>query len=161
MKGQQWKKHSIEFRQKIGLAPHAKPWTSRALLRGVRQTERTLDLLDVCWHCTTRGKSEAEIAVTRQHLMCDISQNIARRPWACEGFKTFTTVSDVYSFRLDRLVSEREKFALLGFPPNLRLEGLSEVALKDLVGDAMAVPSVSVFTWALLLKMNYPGLWSN
>jgi hypothetical protein len=62
-------------------------------------------------------------------------------------------------FKQDRVLSEEEKFHMLGFGARLRLGDLTASMLRDLTGEAMAVPSVTTVLYSMLLTLPFPGLW--
>lgn len=62
-------------------------------------------------------------------------------------------------FKQDRVLSEVEKFHMLGFGARLRLGDLTASMLRDLTGEAMAVPSVTTVLYSMLLTLPFPGLW--
>lgn len=157
----EWVGHSAAMRAKLNMPPGARPWTaSGASLRGISQTARILDLLDVAWFASTRGLSKGEVDEVRGSLMVDISQGVERTPWKLQ-FGTITTTSEFYSYGLDRNITDFEKFQGLGFNLDTDFRGLSVVALRDLVGEAMALPSVGTMLQAMVLGIRYPGLWEN
>lgn len=118
-------------------------------------------MLDMAWFAATSGVDDAaEIDRIKQRLTCDISQSLHRRKWSL-GLSTFTTTSEVYSFAHDRLITDQEKFFLLGFPRSTRFDGLPSNCLKDLVGSAMALPALTVVMYSAALVLKLPGLWNN
>lgn len=116
-----------------------------------------MDLLDVAWHSSTRGKSEKEVQEVQQILVCDISQGVERSPWHTM-VPTFTTSGEYYMFGPDRLIEEPEKLSALGFD-KVNLEGLSTSEVKDLAGEAMALPSIGSILIAVIMAADFPDLF--
>ena len=126
-----------------------------------RLSARCKDLINIAWFRSTKDLTNpVHITAVRDCLLVDISQDISRRPWS-NRLGTFTTSAQIYSFRLGRVLLEEEKFYFLGFPRNTKFSSLSMHALRDLSGDAMALPSVTMVIYSLLLVGRFPGLWSN
>ena len=84
-----------------------------------------------------------------------------RKPWG--HMRCYTTSSLIYSFEADRVLLPEEGFRLLGFPYiDFSLSGLTGQEIAGLVGQAMAVPSVTLACMALLAaaaQANHPGLF--
>ena len=122
---------------------------------------RALDCINVGYaYSTRRAANKQEAEAMASHLLCDCSQNFDRKPWAFK-FGTFTTSCEYYSYGLDRMIFEAEKFTMLGFDArNLNLVGIDAGYLRDLAGEAMAVPSVSMVLYSVFLNVDFPGLWS-
>ena len=93
-------------------------------------------------------------------LLCDCSQNVDRKPWVCK-FGTFTTSCEYYSYGLDRMIFEEEKLAMLGFNVRcLNLDSILSSQLRDLAGEAMALPCVGLAIYSVVLNVDFPGLGS-
>lgn len=152
--------HAI-FRGQLGFLDGAPRWSDTASFAGMSVKPRTKDLIDIaCFACTKGVVDESERKRIKQRLMVDISQGISRRPWSMNTC-TFTTSAELYSFDLDRLITEKEKFIMLGFPRSTTcFDGVSVSALRDLCGDAMAIPSVTMVMYSALLVLQIPGLWA-
>lgn len=159
----EWVGHSAAMRARLKMPSNAKPWSSNpaVALPGIH-TDRVVDLLDIAWFAETTAKglrTPDELAAVRRHLVCDVSQSVERSPWT-KGttLHTFTTTGEMYSFALDRKITQSEKFKALGFPP-VDHGSLDDSALRDLVGEAMALPSVGAVVYALVLGLDFLGLW--
>jgi hypothetical protein len=161
-RGREWVKKSQAIRGRLGMEAADRPWTSKASMTGISRSARVMDLLDICYVANTQGKSIMKASELLEVLLCDISQDVARNPWTTSGvMSTFTTTCELYSFKLDRLLVESEKFAVLGFPRSVALgfDGATTGALRDLAGDCMSVPSVTTVAYALVLALRYGALW--
>jgi hypothetical protein len=161
-RGREWVKKSKTIREKLGMEARDRPWTSKASMSGVSRSDRVMDLLDICYVTNTQGKGIMKGSEVLEVLLCDISQDVGRTPWTTSGvMSTFTTTCELYSFQLDRLLVESEKFAVLGFPRSVALgfDGATTSALRDIAGDCMSVPSVTTVAYALVLAVKYGALW--
>lgn len=156
----EWIGHSALVRSKMNMPTGAAPWSGRpgVALTGVSRTRRVVDLLDIASFASVKGKSTDEIEAIRHELVCDVSQGVERSPWA-RHVGTFTTAGEFYLFGADRIMTEREKFRALGFGP-VNCDGLSRAQLKDLGGEAMALPSIGSVLAAVILAVDFPSLWS-
>lgn len=158
----EWKEKSAAWCRNAGLTLGSKAWSSKSgkHLAGC-PSARARDCINVgyAFH-TKRATSTREAEAMAEDLLCDVSQNVDRKPWACK-FGTFTTSCEYYSYGLDRMIFEEEKFALLGFDVRkLNLHGISAGSLRDVAGEAMAVPCVAMVIYSILLNVEFPGLWS-
>ena len=141
-----------------------KPWTCMSghvqapMLRGFGQTDAKKEILDLAflYGCQKKGVS-AEDALCRQQprrrvaedLFCDISQGICRQPWTFDRLQCCKTSSLWYSFERDAVIDHREIFRLHGFdtPPE---DACTHRELQVLIGNCMAVPSISAVLHGLL-----------
>ena len=158
----EWKAKSVEWCRRHKVTIGANAWTRKPAVRleGVRPQLGALDVIDVGYACAIRGASDAEAVGITKTILCDVSENVERRPWA-NKFSTFTTSSHLYAYGLDRIIYEAEKNALLGFDARrLQLDNLPPHQLRDIAGDAMAVPSVALVMYSVVLNVKFPGLWS-
>ena len=96
-------------------------------------------------------------------LYADLSQNIGRKPWG--SFRTLTTASQVYHFKLDRLILPEECLRVLGFGRlaeiGLQNSGLTPAETGEFVGQAMSVPSVAVACMCLITAAVEKGALSD
>eukprot|EP00971_Amphidinium_carterae_P351786 6492280-Amphidinium_carterae.6 len=71
--------------------------------------------------------------------------------------RSVVRTSSFYSFSADRLVAAEEVMQCLGFPAEkFALQGLSESQLKDLIGEAFAVPCA---TLVCMVMAGYCDIW--
>lgn len=140
------------------------PWTGVSghvqapRLRGCGQTDAKKEILDLAFlnGCHKKGVS-AEDAMCRQqprrcaaeNLFCDVSQGICRRPWTFDTLQCSKTSTLWYSFERDAVIDHREIFRLHGFdtPPE---DTCTHRELQVLIGNCMAVPSISAVLHGLL-----------
>ena len=95
-------------------------------------------------------------------VICDISQCGSRRPWTLTGkMRTITSSSCLWSFRKARLLTPTEHLVIMGFGAAAAKASpiLSDGALQDLAGEAMAVQCVGACLLCLLTAL--PGHWMN
>ena len=107
-------------------------------LHGMLATARVADCVNLCheFH-TQRGHGSIPLS-----LATDVSQDVDRKPWGTEALPTFTTSSEILCFKKQRTMCGAEYLAALGFAvDNLALPA-SHNALKDMAGDAFALPAV-------------------
>jgi hypothetical protein len=148
-----------------------KPWAKahpleNAHLRGISRTDRQVEILEcvLMLRCHARNMSPGDLA-SRQGLKWDVSQNVSvrnKKSISTEDLGCTCTGTVVYSFELDRILHPAELLRAMGWV-NFSLQGvrLSMGELADLVGEAQALPSLAVTTWALLIAAGArcEGLW--
>ena len=112
---------------------------------GLSLTSRVTDCINLC----------ASLQQDTQDLYLDVSQDLQRKPWSKKSLATLTRSSEVFSYDRCRSLVGHEYLRALGFPagsPEMIIpEGTTDAQLKDLAGDAMALPAVSLVETALLL----------
>jgi hypothetical protein len=134
-----------------------KEWTSKSLLQHVPRTERVFSIIDTCWDMHVAPIGNDEIA---RSLFIDISQNIDQGVDSSGRVKTGTTSQQMYSFGRDRMLLAQEYLNLLGMPP-CAIDGLSTAQVRDLYGEAFALPIVTLLTTSLLINAPFPDLWDS
>ena len=87
-----------------------------------------------------------------RHLFTDLSQSLERRPWSCGTLRAITTSTDLWSHGRGRRVSPQELLGVLGFV-GVSEAGLSPGQLKDLLGECMAVPCVTLVLLSLIVHL--------
>ncbi|CAE7293874.1 unnamed protein product, partial [Symbiodinium sp. CCMP2456] len=161
-----WRLQEQEIRETLPLQRQsARPWSEGARLQGIAITDRIKALVDVAFLKTEdmlkqRKEPHARQDVARS-LFADLSQNIVRMPWG--RYRTLTTSTQLYSFERDRLLVPEELLVILGFPRTYAESARHHMKnrdITDLVGMAMAVPSVTVVCCsALMAALRFlPGL---
>ena len=100
-------------RARFNLSPHYKPWTQPLHrdppdLRGVPQTARITDLLDLAWAARPPRARDYP-------WYCDFSQCISRGHYGTI-IKTLTTRSRIYDYSQDRVLVGLEAMQLQGSP---------------------------------------------
>ena len=117
-------------------------------------TERTKDLLTLAWAWLSQKHKAGQGSPAEAHLV-DISQCLSRHPWGTK-VRSLTTLSQIYSFAAQRVLSPEEHFLLLGLAPDAlprALAGLGTHAVRKRAGEAMALPNFAVAATALLTAM--------
>ena len=110
---------------------------------------RTLDAIDVCYEATSSAQQEQH-----QCVILDTSQDLGRLPWGKGVIPTLTRSSDLYFYPQHRAIAGLEHLRVLGFHTDeLDFSASPDTALRDLSGDSMAVPVVSLMAVALILVM--------
>ena len=120
--------------------------------------DRVAHLLDCAhWASSEREASRRATVGTVQRTIVDVSQNITRHPWSATGvIPTLTTSADFFFLGQRRFMHPKERVRLLGFPHTLATEGLTDVDLKNLTGEAMGLPAVGLCMLVLHLTLHYP-----
>eukprot|EP00971_Amphidinium_carterae_P177957 3529315-Amphidinium_carterae.4 len=85
-------------------------------------------------------------------LFTDVSQNASRKPWAEGMLRSLTTSSDIYAHGLRRKLHVCELYKFMGFE-SIDFANLSPVQAKDLLGEAMAVPVITMVSMALIVNL--------
>ena len=143
--GEAWKGKHASMRAKLEAV--GEKWSSTHSLKGIT-TERGKDVVDLCHEIT---KDDA--------MVVDISQDASRLPWA-KRVRSIVKNSELYSFSKDRTLHGVEHLRLLGFPTQKLNIPLTASELKDVSGEAMAVPAIGLVTFCLLHSVAFPdALW--
>ena len=87
--------------------------------------------------------------VPLEQVIVDVSQDASRKPWSV-GCRSLTTSSTLFSFSRGRIIRPREHQRIMGFPL-MSLPNFPEGVWRDLCGEAMAVPSVTLVTLCAVL----------
>ncbi len=134
-----------------------------ASLRGLGATIRQRSVLEASLidFCLRHGLSDTEEA--KQGLVYDVSQN----PGFTKATKILPTIccgSLIYDFEMDRLLVPLELMRIMGWScdPTISTSDLRAGQLQELVGNLMALPSLAVALWSVLLAAGseFPGTWS-
>jgi hypothetical protein len=163
-----WQRHSLNMRCQLGLATDARPWTGRRdmALRGVHQTDRVLDNIDLAWATRVRQPPEhvlnapqaKRFDLLKENYYINCSQQNFRKAWG--DLNTICTSTELYSFELDRVILAEELFSLQGHGhPETRT--LSAAEARSVAGEGMLVPVLGAALYALMLEAPLPDLWEN
>ena len=83
----------------------------------------------------------------------DVSQAAARKAWST-GVRALVTGSSIFCVPLQRLLSPSEHLELLGwYGPDVSTDAFGPCVLKNLAGEGMSVPSVTLVTICGLLAL--------
>ncbi len=135
--------------------------------RGCCQSTRVLEVLEVtlleacrCQGLDPRRPSDMEQA--KNTTWCDYSQNEFRTHSDLPA--SFCTSTRPYDYSQDRIVLGEEMLLAMGWSagPPLDTSRLRPAELHDLAGEAQALQTLAVASWALLLAAReaLPGLWA-
>ena len=143
-----WIAKHKQVREDLGIGAGA-AWSDAGKKAMGVHTRRAKDLLDIAWaHSTAQSKT--------QDLIADVTHSAARLPWGC-GFRAMTTSTTFFVFAEDRICLPAEHLRILGFPQNVQHKCVSGAQLKELCGQAMAVPCITLAATAVALAL--PELW--
>ena len=78
-----WRKHSIDARAKLGVTANFAPWTQNRALAGVPSLARCHDLIDVAWisRLDSFVRSGRDVSMAAIDFFADVSQAVQRKPW--------------------------------------------------------------------------------
>ena len=97
------------------------------------------------------------IASCKDVNFVDVSQAAGRKAWS-RRVRALVTGSSIYCVPLNRLLKPVEHLELLGwYGPNVDVQGIGSNALKNLAGEGMSVPSVTLVALCGLLALDH--LW--
>ena len=143
-------------------------WTLRHLLRGAPLNERVQDLINLVYakHHISQialGAEANEEGYVPCALVLDISQAIDRACFADAHVRSMCSGSSYYAFSEDRMLVHWEHLSLLGWnvtrlPPLPK--SLTPHKIRELAGEAMAVPSITASVVAMGLCMG-GDIWAD
>ena len=104
-----------------------------------------MDVIQLAYKATVKaGKDPSQCIV-------DISQDGSRRPYS-QMCRSITTSSHLFLFAVGRCLTPTEHLNIQGFP-KLSLKGLGDPAVKDLAGESMSPPCITLVILAALLSL--------
>ena len=109
-------------------------------------SSRVSDLLLLAEQVTVKAGKDPSALIT------DVSQDGSRLPWVSDKLRSLTTSSSLHIHKVNRRMSVIEMFHLMGFD-NVSLRTVSESQARDLLGESMAVPVISMVLCSLLLSI--------
>ena len=118
-----WRKQHLQYRQENKLGA-TKPWSEAGMGMGGVRSAREKDLVEI-----VAGKVRAEAFSSTSDLVADLSQSIARAPFS-KGVRCLTTSSQLFAFKLQRLLTPQEYWSIMGLPKHARSNFVCEAA-KD------------------------------
>ena len=153
-----WVSHHESVRSKENLRRDIPPWIREEDVQLTPMTDRVRDLINLAWEFAITKYPEKASSELQKELWVDTSQSGHWQPWSFGTLRAITTGSDFYSFARRRWLHPLEVFAIMGFDPKtMRVAGMSPNHLRDLVGEAMALPAVGAV--ALCLSHALPSVW--
>jgi hypothetical protein len=153
-----WRAKSAIVRDALKLPPGSKPWTSRpeVKLRGVADSERQRDLLDVAWADSRNKNPGLASSELCKILWANPSQGLQRRPWSWKP-QTLTTSCELYSYEGDCVISGAGHMRAMGWPNNcVPIDEFSESDVRSLAGESYRVPIACIATNAFYLNPYAP-----
>ena len=91
-------------------------------------------------------------------LYVDVSQSAERRPWTVKALRAITTSTQLWCHGRSRHLSIPELYDLLGFGEGTSFEGITPHQAKNLLGESMAVPCVTLVLMSVLVHL--PGVFA-
>ena len=136
--GKQW----LKRHESVRLSEEVKdnPWTAAGKRTLGIDTERGLDMLNVCWGTETRKANQLHGGIVSPDLVLDVSQCLSCHPWA-PHIRSMTQGSTYFHFGRARALVGLEHMLALGFPR------------VNPAGEAMSPPCVGVVAAALLMSL--------
>jgi hypothetical protein len=155
-----WREHSASIRSALGVPFVYKPWTTQkhVTLRGVPNTDRARDLLDVAWSARMAACPGSDWQTLARGFYCDLSQNVHMKPWRVDSMCTLCKGTRVYSFEFDCCLSGRHNLSCMGLPFSWGDE-LGDSRAQALAGQAFAAPCIASASLAFFLNRHAPW-WS-
>ena len=144
-------------------------WCAAHELRGAPQNDRVKDLVDLVYskyHLTKKQAQEqpSESGFYDCSLVVDLTQDV-RRAASCESHvRSICSGSLFYDFSVDRVITGWEHLSLTGWDAEalatkLRSAKLTPHMVRDLGGECMAAPCITLATLALIFQMGEP-IWT-
>ena len=152
-RGIAWRRKAAETRDKLGLPLSARPWTGLpgVQLRGIR-TDRCREVIDLCWALARKQRPHASLRELRElDLWAAVNNEVDRLPLS-RGAPTITSGSQLYSYKMDTVISAQAQLQLMGWPRHVGpAESFSEGEVQDLVGNSFSVPVIAHVCYAIYL----------
>lgn len=159
-----WRAHSALIRDRLKLPASGdghRPWTSRAgvHLRGLPDSHRQRDVLDVCFAAAARRRPDLTVSQLVRDLWCNPGQGVQRLPYS-ERPPTFSSSCIMYHFGRDVALSGEAHMRLIGWNLGVApLEVMTDGDSRSLSADAFSVPIAALMTWAIYQIPSAPW-WS-
>ena len=161
-----WKAQSSKWRGQLDVPPEFAPWTKTFSKKNCgKMQKRALDLID-CTAMQVWKRAKVPLGAASdsrrdalKDTLLDMSQSHERRPFSNgeDIARCLTTGSWLYSYRLDRVLLPLEHLLLQGYPVSTRIpEKMNDKDVRDLAGEAIALPCLAVVVWALYIHKSFP-----
>ena len=115
------REHHRKMRDKYDMSSQYAPWTAKRhihLLKGVPESGRDVDMLDIFWRKRPR-------AYRTLPWFVDLSQCVSRQ-FACESMRCLTQSSRIYSYARGSVIAPEETLLIMGLPAwQLRLDDVN------------------------------------
>ncbi len=158
-----WKLDALKFRNSLEVSVDFKPFTapvgqSPPVIRGMKPTERVLNILDViaASRLIDCKKSEVVTSNWKRGLFADVSQNVGRRVFSSlKGeVKCLTTTSQIFNFETSRMLLSREHARLQGFP-TMDFSMMSDSEIRTATGESFAMPCITFVVGAVFSAVSF------
>jgi hypothetical protein len=138
-------------RAKHRLSGRSQPYTSQdIIMRGVPQTPRILDWLDIAWGIrrdAMPGTPESEFLTD---VFGNLSQAIQRNPTSVGVLPCLLTSSYIYSFEKKTMISSHAHLRTMGVPKYTAPKDLFSASnLRDLGGEIISIQLLALITSAI------------
>lgn len=135
-----WRAKSVQLRDQLRLGATARPWTSRAKLRGLPDVERMRDVLDVCFAHMRQKHPNVPVAELIKSLWANPGQAVQRKPIRKKP-DTLASNTILYSYEKDCVLSGDSHLVLLGWPKHSApLTHVTEAECRDMSANGFSVP---------------------
>ena len=169
-----WQQSHEKMRKLNELGPEYYRWTSHHEMKGMAKLPRLRDCVNIA--CELWQKQEwqqlkhvspaatlTDVQVHKCPLLLDVSQSADRKPFAVDKMRAMCSSSTFYYFPQDRCLLPKEHLFLAGWPSEagaVSVEGLSPTQIRDLAGESMSLPCVTLALASLALALCAEGLWA-
>lgn len=142
------------MRDSLSMAMDSRPWTPHHELRGLPNSDRMRDLIDVSYHRARRDTMDADTDEKEvpRGLFLDVSQGMMRARLCRDLLNSFGTKSMVYSYEHDIVLSGASHLQLFGWSRDRMSNFFSDDTLRDLAGESISVPSLAIVLLALWMN---------
>ena len=135
--------------------------------RGLAHTQRILDLLNIVYaeeckrssmqiNCVSKNQNSSVL----ETMLVDVSQSHQRitKSSVRGDCPCLTTSSELYSFKLDRVLLPQEHLYLQGWSRNVRLpRSFAREDVRRLAGEGIALPCLGLVVSALMISKGFPA----
>jgi len=152
-----WRLESSHFRGRMDKATLELPlWSMLNNLSGVVKTSRTVDIIDNYFMKVVQKEARDQNRTIKvkdfrklaEGLLVDHSQAVSRNSSNYQ-VPALTTNSQLYSYSMDRAISPLEHFRVLQHS-KMDFSNVSNSCIRDLAGDSMNMPTVTMVAMALI-----------
>jgi hypothetical protein len=156
--GCEWMRHSADVRATLGATCEEMPWCLEPGTRGVPETPRQHDCVNVAWIARRRAMPLASVQEMIKDYFVDTNSSIHFRAFG--DLKGMMCGSTYYSFELERMLSPEEHLKVLGYDTTaISFENMTSRDIRDLSGNANPLQTVGVIMMALLSALPLKDFW--
>ena len=146
-------------RRKYKIPRDSEQWTSSGACKGLGHPARSRDVVDLGYQIHN-AKLPSDMGGAPCEYVADISQDGSREPFSIKC-RSLVSNSCLFFYPRDRTLIPKEHLMLLGWPSSVRTHSISQSGLRDLAGEAMAVPCISLASQAVIFSLRDPSLWEH